>query len=1063
MADLHDWLKQHGLDALASVLIDNDVDLDILPDLTEQDFERLGLSLGQRRRLAKAIATLGTAARAAPAAPPVVPAEPASPLPPAAAREAERRQVTVMFCDLVGSTELSSRLDPEDMSKLIRRYQDACAGAIARFDGFLAKLMGDGVLAYFGFPQAHEDDAERAVRAALTIVGAMPQITTSDGRHLQARTGIATGLVVVGDIVGSGVAREQSIVGETPNLAARLQALAAPGTILISQSTHRLIGRIFEIESAGDHVVKGFAQPVPAWRVLREAAIASRFAAARSARGVPFVGREHEMGLLLDRWRSAVAGEGQFVLLAGEAGIGKSRLIDALRELCDRDTTAFVGFQCSSHYINTALHPMIRYLELAAGFAFDEAPSCKVEKLSAFMANSGPTGTTSVPLFADVMSLPAGERYALPPDLTAAQRKTATITAFVDHVRRLAAKMTVLFLLEDAHWIDPTTTELVTALIDAIATTRVIAIVTTRPEFASPWAGRPHATQLTLSRLGRAQCAQMVATVAATHAIPPAVLEEIIAKTDGVPLFVEELTKTILEAGAPDQRAVPATLQDSLMARLDRLGDAKEIAQIAAVIGRQFSQPLLAAVAHLDASKLDSALARLVDSEIVFPQGHAIETSYSFKHALMRDAAYDSLLRARRQALHERIGKALEERFPTIAAEEPELAAYHFERAGLAEAASRYHERAGDRAAAHSAYAEAVAHFQAALAEARKIPDHAQRELGLLLKLSTALSILKSPQSPEVADVSRRAYEIARQLGDGLDLFRATWNLWFADNMSRRSVAALARAEELVALGQRLQDEDLFLEAIHCRWSTAFFHGDLAVAFEDSREGARRYDPARHHHMGATFGGHDPGVCALCVRGITLALAGSVDPARRSLQQAIELAERLAHQHTLAHAYLNAVIAYHYADDRHATLESAQRLVAIAEKCNFPPQRAIGRFFAGWAQTQGPDVAAGLDLMETEFAQARDLGPFPKHITMILARARADAGRMTEALPLIEQTLAAVTGPDAGLYLPQLLRLYRECCARLGRDPAEMPSMVIQMARRHDEQLANLKAAVAAA
>jgi class 3 adenylate cyclase len=1058
MPDLRDWLTQHGLEALAPALIDNDIDLDILPDLTEQDFERLGLSIGQRRRLAKAIASLSAATPAAPAPIPT----PRAPEPSAAPREAERRQVTVMFCDLVGSTELSSRLDPEDMSKLIRRYQDACAGAIARFDGFLAKLMGDGVLAYFGFPQAHEDDAERAVRAALTIVGAMPQITTPDGRHLEARIGIATGLVVVGDIVGTGVAREQSIVGETPNLAARLQALAAPGTILVSHSTHRLIGRIFDVESAGEHPVKGFAQPVPAWRVLREAAIASRFAAARSATNVPFVGREHEIGLLLDRWRSAVAGDGQFVLLTGEAGIGKSRLVDALRERCAADPMALIGFQCSSHYVNTALHPMIRYLELAAGFAFDEAPSCKVEKLAGLLAGTTPGGIAAVPLLADAMSLPASERYVLPPDLSAAQRKTATINAFIDHVTRTAARTPVLFLLEDAHWIDPTTTELVTALIDAIATARILVIVTARPEFASPWSGRAHATQLTLSRLGRAQCAQMVATVAAAHAIPPAVLDEIVAKTDGVPLFVEELTKTILEAGMSGGRAVPATLQDSLMARLDRLGEAKEIAQIAAVIGRQFSKSLLAAIASQEPDALDRAMGRLVDSEIVFPQRQAIETAYSFKHGLMRDAAYDSLLRARRQSLHERIGKALEERFPTIVAEEPELLAYHFERAGLADKASRYHERAGDRAAAHSAYAEAVAHFQAALTEARKLPDRAPRALSLLLKLNPAMTILKGAQHPEVEAVAQSAYDMAREIGDGPGLFKATWNLWLGANMGGKRGAARGRAEELVSLGGRLGDEDLFLEAIHCRWSTALFGGDLAVAFQDSREGIRRYDPARHHELGEAFGGHDPGVCAYSVHAMMLTFAGEVERGQQVLSQAIALAEKLGHQHTLAHAFSVMTFIHHATGDRAATAHYARRLIDVAEKCNFPPQRALGRLFAGWAQAEGAALESSLARMEAEFPHVATYGPRMQSSATMLAEVRLRSGRVADALDLIERTVAAATDPDVGYYIPQLLQLHRECLARLGRDQDQSQAAAAsQLARRYDEQMARLRAAVA--
>jgi class 3 adenylate cyclase/tetratricopeptide (TPR) repeat protein len=1064
MAALQEWLKQHGLEALTAVLAENDIDLDILPDLTDLDLEQLGLSLGQRRRLLKAVATL--AADPAPVARRASPTAQVASVPdgPAAPREAERRQVTVMFCDLVGSTELSGQLDPEEMSTLIRGYQDACAGAIARYDGFLAKLMGDGVLAYFGFPHAHEDSAERAVRAALAVVDIMPLLAAPDGRRLQARIGIATGLVVVGDIVGTGVAREQSIVGETPNLAARLQAFAAPDTVLVSESTHRLIGRVFDVESVGDQVIKGFPRPVPVWRVRGESAIASRFAAVRPASRVPFIGREHEIGLLLDRWRLAKSGEGQFVLLTGEAGIGKSRLVEALRQHGGDEPKIVLGLQGSSHHLNTALYPLVRHLELAAGFAIDDPPAQKLDKLEALLAQAGTASGAVVPLFSDLMSLQADGRFA-PLDLSPAQRRAAVIAAFVDYLTRRAEQAPILFLVEDAHWIDPTTVELITQLIDAVSAARVLAIVTARPDFASPWTGRAHATPLALSRLDRAQCAEIVAGIAAAQAIPRVVLDEILAKTDGVPLFVEEVTKSILESGPTDGAAVPATLQDSLMARLDRLGGAKEIAQIAAVIGRQFSHALLAAVAPASAADLDDAITNLVQSEIVFPQHQALEASYSFKHALMRDAAYDSLLRARRRTLHERIGKALEARFPAVAAEEPEQLAHHFGTAGLADAAARYHERAGDRAVARSAYNEAVAHFSAALNETRTLPDSARRELALLLKLNPALSILKSALSREFGDASRRAYEIAQGLGDGPELFKATWNLWLGDNLAQRSAPALARAEELVALGERLRDEDLLLEAVHCRWSTAFFRGDHAVAFNDTSDGIRRYDPARHHQLGAAYGGHDPGVCAHAVHGVTLALAGRFAAARASIEAAVALAERLGQPHSLAHAHFEDALASQIAGDRVAVDHASRRLIDIAERYDFPPQQAAGRFLSGWARAAGPDLAVGLDLMEAEFARASVLGPLSNYFGTLLADIRAQSGRVAEAYQLIEQILAAIKGPDIGFYLPQLLGLRQACLARLppsaSGDTSGALATATRLAKRHSDGLAALQEAAA--
>ncbi|MGA8950053.1 MAG: adenylate/guanylate cyclase domain-containing protein, partial [Xanthobacteraceae bacterium] len=718
MPDLSQWLEQFGLEALAAVLADNDVDLDILPDLTEQDFEKLGISLGHRRKLLKAIATLRDDSGTAPGK---LEQEPTKPAPPAPAPEAERRQVTVLFSDLVGSTALATALDPEDLSRLIKRYQDACAGAVARFDGYIAKFMGDGVLAYFGFPQAHEDAAERSVRAALAIVDTVRQIERSDGVPLQTRVGIATGIVVVGDIVGSGAAREESIVGETPNLAARLQTLAEPNAVLISEATCRLLGGSFDYQNLGEHELKGFAKPIPVWRVLKEAPVASRFAAARAAGLSPFVGRTQEMGLLVDRWHLAQQGEGQAIVLTAEAGMGKSRLVEALFERLGAEPHRRVVLQCSPYHSNTAFYPAMRQIEHAAGFTLDDSVAQKLDKLDAFLAKTGGAAISTAPLLADLLSLPSDGRYAAV-DLMPAQRKSATISALVDHLIGLSAGEPVLIVLEDAHWIDPTTQELLTRLIDSIESARVLAIVTARPEFASPWAGRDHVASLALSRLGRTQCAEIVAGLAAAQSVTADLLEEILAKTDGVPLFVEELTRTITETQTPNRLTVPATLQDSLMARLDRLGPAKEVAQIAATIGRQFAHALLAAVAPAGPGELDLALARLTEASLVFPQSRAIEPTYSFKHALTCDVAYDSLLRARRRELHERIARILEERFPALAAAEPEILAHHFSRADLPGPACLYSEHAGDRAVARSAYAEAVAHFNAALGEVARIP-----------------------------------------------------------------------------------------------------------------------------------------------------------------------------------------------------------------------------------------------------------------------------------------------------------------------------------------------------
>ena len=1047
MADLSQWLAQFGLEPLAGVLAAADVDFDILPDLTEQDFEKLGISLGHRRKLLKAIATLHGDSKIPPDKPEQQPVNPASTT---QAPEAERRQVTVLFSDLVGSTALATALDPEDLSRLIKRYQDACAGSVARFDGYIAKFMGDGVLAYFGYPQAHEDAAERSVRAALAIIDTVRQIEQSDGVPLQTRVGIATGVVVVGDIVGSGAAREESIVGETPNLAARLQTLAEPNAVVISEATCRLLGGSFDYQSLGEHELKGFAKPIPVWRVLKEAPVASRFAAARTAGLSPFVGRTQEMGLLLDRWHLAQHGEGQAIVLTAESGMGKSRLVEALFERIGAEPHRRVVLQCSPYHSNTAFYPAMRQIEHAAGFALEDSIAQKLDKLDAFLARTRSPAITTAPLLADLLSLPSDGRYAAV-DLTPAQRKSAAISALVDHLIGLSASEPVLLVLEDAHWIDPTTQELLTRLIDSIELARVLAIVTARPEFASPWAGRDHVASFALSRLGKTQCAEIVAGIAAAQAMTTDLVEEILAKTDGVPLFVEELTRAVSESQTPYWLAVPATLQDSLMARLDRLGPAKEIAQIAATIGRQFAHALLAAVAPAGPGELDLALARLTEASLVFPQSRAIEPTYSFKHALTRDVAYDSLLRARRRDLHERIARILEERFPALAAAEPEILAHHFSRADLPGPACLYSERAGDRAAAHSAYAEAVAHFDVALSEADRMPpgkDRDQRELSVLLKHASAVFIYKGLQRLELKRDYERAHELAKSLGDDHAVFKAVWGLWFCANLARQTATARDRANELVALAQHSADEALLIEALHCRWATAFFRGDLATSLADARAGIEHYDLERHSRLASEFGGHDPGVCANTSFAQALAQLGRPREAAAAVERALKLAKTLNHPNSLAFALMNATTTYQLIGDRASVLRLATEMTDLAARYNLPPPRAVAAFMSGWARACGADLAEGLQIMETEFARVSTMTPVPQFYARVLASARLAAGQPERALELLDAILNAVTEPRVGVYLPEIYRLRGECLLRL--DPP-----------RFDEALGEFETAIA--
>ena len=1021
MSELRDWLRRQRFEQYAEIFEANDIDLDILPELSERDLEQLGVSMGNRRRLRKALAERD--------------AQPAEPSAADAPGEAERRQVTVLFCDMVGSTALSGTVDPELLGALIRRYQDAVAGAIGRFGGFVAKFMGDGVLAYFGFPRAFEDAAERAVRAAINILAEVAGIELPDGTRVQARVGIATGLVVVGEIVGSGAAQERAIVGETPNLAARLQALAAPDTILVSEATQNLLGGLFELESTGEHELKGFARSVPAWRVVGEAAVESRFAASRAGRDLPMVGRAHEMGLMLDRWRLARGGEGQIVTVIGEAGIGKSRAIEALRAALAGEPHARIHLQGSPYYSDSALFPVIKHMSRAAHFATADSAAVRIEKLRAAFAPRVASDAAALPLLAELLSIPA-DGLAPPPSLTPAQRKAATIALLVDEIVRLGKTEPVLLVLEDAHWVDATTLELMTQLADSIGRARLLAVVTARPDFTPPWQTRPHSTLLTLGRLGRADCAQLVAGVAASEDLSAETVAAILDKTDGIPLFAEEFTRSILESAGEAVATVPATLKDLLMARLDRLGAAREVAQIAAVVGRQFPFAILDAVVPRGGAALEAALTDLVAAGILLPEGRGLERGFSFKHALLRDAAYDSLLLTRRREWHERTARAVEQRFPDLAASEPEVLAYHFAEAGLPAPACDYRMRAGDRAASRSAYQEAVAHFSAGLKAAETLPasaDRTRRQLDFLLKLGPALIVTRGMGSPEVEDAYRHAAEMGEATGDEPATFKAKWGLWLNANIRRKTALARDRADELLALAQRSGDGDLMLEAHHCRWSTAFFRGDVAATLKDCRIGSATYDIARHRHLGHAFGGHDPGVCAEVCGVMALQMAGDKTDAERAAARGLDLAEALDHPNTLAHALHNIAIGHQLASDRDAVYAAASRAAALAQKFGLTQWRANSLLQTAWATAVGAGIAEAARLVDAEIASATASGPLPQYFIGLAAEVLLGAGRAADALAHLDRAIAGIDEPGVGFYVPEIYRLRGECLLALDR------------------------------
>ena len=694
----------------------------VLRDLTDQDLKDLGVVLGDRRKILRAISELAGAAPATSQVHAVTEPRPQD--------SAERRQVTVMFSDLVGSTALSARMDPEDLREVISAYQKCVAETVGRFGGFVAKYMGDGVLVYFGYPQAHEDDAERAVRAGLELIAAASSLKTHAA--LQTRVGIATGLVVVGDLIGSGASQEQAIVGETPNLAARLQTMAESNSVVIAESTRRLLGNLFELEELGAKNLKGVEGPVRAWAALRPASVESRFEAMHASALTELVGREEELELLLRRWSRAKTGEGQVVLLSGEPGIGKSRLTAALLERIAAEPHTRLRYFCSPQHTDSALYPIISQMERASGFTHNDTAQAKLDKLDALLALSS-TKRNDVALLAEMLSLPNDGRYpAL--ELAPQQRRQRTIEALTAQMEALSRQRPVLMIFEDAHWADPTSLEAFSRAVDRTRTLGVLLIVTYRSDFEPPWIGRPHVTALTLNRLGERDIAAIIDGVTGNKSLPSSIRQDIVERTDGIPLFVEEMTKAVLEAGGEEGAeravagipsssiAVPATLHASLMARLDRLGPAKEVSQIGAAIGREFSYTLLEAVAGKPKAELALALDRLVAAGLLFRQGLPPQATYLFKHALVQDAAYGTLLREPRRALHARIAETIESRFVEIAESQPELLARHYTEAGLIEKAVSLWGKAGQRSLERSATLEAVAQLTRALDQIAALP-----------------------------------------------------------------------------------------------------------------------------------------------------------------------------------------------------------------------------------------------------------------------------------------------------------------------------------------------------
>jgi class 3 adenylate cyclase/tetratricopeptide (TPR) repeat protein len=928
------------------------------------------------------------------------------------AASAERRQLTVMFCDLVGSTALSAGLDPEDLRGIITAYHRCCAELVERNGGFVAKYMGDGVLAYFGYPQAHEHDAERAVRAGLDLVEGVPKLATNAGSPLQVRVGIATGLVVVGDLIGAGAAQERAVVGETPNLAARLQALAEPGAVVIAASTRRLTGGLFEYRNLGVVALKGFAENVRAWQVLGTGPAESRFEALRATTTL-LIGRDEEIDLLMRRWERAKAGDGCVVLISGEPGIGKSRIAQTVVERLSSEPHTRLRYFCSPHHQDSALYPSITQLERAAGFRREDTPEQRLAKLEAVLAQGTNDLSEAVPLLADLLSIPIGDRYR-PLNLSSQKRKEKTLRAQLAQVEGLAAQQPVLMVWEDLQWSDPTTRESLDLLIDRVPSLRVLVIITFRPEFAAPWVGRPHVTMLNLNRLPPRRRAEMIAHVIGGKALPKEIVDQIVDRTDGVPLFIEELTKTVVESGivaeAGDHYAVtgpaasltiPTSLHASLLARLDRLAPTREVAQIGAALGRQFSHELISAVAPTPSQQLDDSLVQLVSAELILRRGTPPDAEYTFKHALVQEAAHSTLLRSRRQQIHARIATTLEDGFPEIAAAQPALLARHCAEAGLMEKAVGYRLKAGQQAVERSAMTEAVAQSEKGLDLLRLLPDgpsRHQQELDLRIALGRALIATKSWGAPEVGETFARAQFLAEQLDRPDYLVALLYGQWVSHLSRAEHQMALSHAEEMEKIGEIRNNVAALLLGHYIHGCTRFVLGEFVAArnlFELCD--ALSVPACRTVYAGMTA--EDPYAGMLASLSLTLTYLGYLDEARARRSEALVAARQLEHAYTLTQVLVWACWGEWVASLPEEAQKHAEEVIALSSEHGFPFWLAWGFIHSGWSLTALGQAEEGFALITKGLSMHRGSGAVVSTAwgLMLLAECDAKLGKVDEA------------------------------------------------------------------
>jgi predicted ATPase/class 3 adenylate cyclase len=1056
-----EWLASLGLSEYAQRFAESYVDASVLPDLTDQDLADLGVPLGHRRKMLRAIAELDGAA--------LEPAEAASE--PVPRDEAERRHLTVMFCDLVGSAALSARLDPEDVWAVTESYHACIGEVVGRHNGMIARYMGDGVLAYFGYPRAQEDDAEQAVRAALALVDAVANLRTDVDAALQARIGVATGTVIVSELLIDKTPAEEAVVGETPNLAARLQTVAEPGTVLICPQTRRLTGGHFDYRDLGALALKGLAEPVPVWQVLGASGVEGRFEAMHRTKLPPLFGREEEIELLLRRWRYAAQGEGRVVVLTGEPGIGKSHIALALGERLQSEPHIALRYFCSAHHTNSALFPFIGQLERAAGFERSDSPTEKLSKLEALVAQST-SDPERVAVLANLLALPASSQFRLH-ELSPQRRKEKTFAALLAQLDGLAARQPIFMIFEDIHWIDPTSLELLSAIVEHVPQVGVLLLITTRSEFTPPWPSYPHTTTIPLTRLDRRAGAALVERVTGRKTLPKEVADEILARTDGVPLFIEELTKMVLESGLLQERddqyvlerpfpalAIPTTLHASLMARLDRLAPVREVAQIGAVAGREFHYELLHAVAGMPRERLEDALGQLVRSELIFRRGEIPHAVYTFKHTLVRDTAYASLLKSRRGHLHAAIANALDQQFPEIAQTQPETLAHHLTEAGLIEKAIAYWLQAGKNAALRSANLEAIAHLRRGIELTDRLPADEGRdrsELDFQLVLGPCLIATHGPAANTALATFARARELCERLGAPPEYLQVRFWLATVSVVRGDLPQALEAVEGMPSDAETRGSRGALINVIRGRAMILMFMGRIVEAREELERAVEMFGASEEaDRLAARAAGQDAGVAMLAFAAWVLWILGQIDESVARMAAALERADTVQHAHTHAYVWYYASVLYALRGEPAIAKGYAERCLAISEQQGFRQWLGLARAVRGICAAMLDASAGRLDEVKTALDQYQRAG-YQLGLTaqiVLLCPALLLRNESEAALEFIDHGLSIVSHNSERFFEAELYRLKARALLLRGGSDAEVESLLDQALRTARSQQA---------